>query len=91
MSPSTPATPLLATQTRPHTLRRAARRIEFGSLRAASPVLSGESGTCEQCSQMPISSTYLVRAHPFAPDQSFSSSNRQRTPTFTCSFVRHHA
>ncbi|KAG2740707.1 hypothetical protein P692DRAFT_20753836 [Suillus brevipes Sb2] len=43
-SPSTPATPLLATQTRPRTLRRAARRISFGSLRAASPVLSGESG-----------------------------------------------
>ncbi|KAG1766845.1 hypothetical protein EV702DRAFT_1203976 [Suillus placidus] len=45
MSPSTPATPLLDTQTRPRTLRRAARRIEFGSLRAASPVLSGERGT----------------------------------------------
>ncbi|KAG1780804.1 hypothetical protein EV702DRAFT_1193628 [Suillus placidus] len=45
MSLSTPATPLLATQTRPHTLHRATRRIEFGSLRAASPVLSGESGT----------------------------------------------
>ncbi|KAG2130846.1 uncharacterized protein EDB93DRAFT_1255739 [Suillus bovinus] len=44
MSPRTPATPLLATQTRPRTLRRAARRISFGSLRAASPVLSGESG-----------------------------------------------
>ncbi|KAG1753392.1 hypothetical protein EDB19DRAFT_1903050 [Suillus lakei] len=51
-SPSTPSmspsTPLLATQTqaraRPRTLRRAARRISFGSLRAASPVLSGESG-----------------------------------------------
>ncbi|KAG1844833.1 hypothetical protein DFJ58DRAFT_717588 [Suillus subalutaceus] len=44
MSPGMPATPLLATQTRPRTLRRAARRISFGSLRAASPVLSGESG-----------------------------------------------
>ncbi|KAG1877385.1 hypothetical protein F4604DRAFT_1923986 [Suillus subluteus] len=43
-SPSTPAMPLLVTQTCPHTLRRAARRISFGSLRAASPVLSGESG-----------------------------------------------
>lgn len=42
MSPSTPAT--LAVQTRPRTLRRAARRISFGSLRATSPVLSGESG-----------------------------------------------
>lgn len=44
LSPSTPATPLLAIQARPRTLRRAARRISFGSLRAASPVFSGESG-----------------------------------------------
>ncbi|KAG2125411.1 hypothetical protein DEU56DRAFT_574088 [Suillus clintonianus] len=57
MSPSIIATPLLSiqtrtpllsiqaqTQARPRTLRRAARRISFGSLRAASPVLSGESG-----------------------------------------------
>ncbi|KAG1823941.1 uncharacterized protein BJ212DRAFT_709870 [Suillus subaureus] len=44
MSPGMPATPLPATQTRPRTLRRTARRISFGSLRAASPVLSGESG-----------------------------------------------
>jgi hypothetical protein len=41
---ASPSTPLLATQTRPRTLRHAARRISFGSLRAASPVLSGESG-----------------------------------------------
>ncbi|KAG2340021.1 hypothetical protein BDR05DRAFT_1002943 [Suillus weaverae] len=45
VSPSTPATPLLNTQMRPRTLRRAACRIEFGSLRAASPVLPGENGT----------------------------------------------
>ncbi|KAG1867310.1 hypothetical protein DFJ58DRAFT_131191 [Suillus subalutaceus] len=43
-SPSMPATPLFATQTRPLTLRRAVRRISFGSLRATSPVLSGKSG-----------------------------------------------
>ncbi|KAG1837409.1 hypothetical protein DFJ58DRAFT_146183 [Suillus subalutaceus] len=41
MSSSTPAAPLLATQTCPRTLRRAAHRISLGSSRAASPVLSG--------------------------------------------------
>ncbi|KAG1883933.1 hypothetical protein F4604DRAFT_1919728 [Suillus subluteus] len=81
-SPSTPATPLLATQTRPPTLRRAARKISSCFIWRERDGGAWDTlfanffpfilfASTPHFDLSPISSAYLVPAHPFAPDQYF--------------------